>query len=222
MNLKDFFSNSSFVFIEKKEELGIDDLLIIKDLILPEKIEKFHPNRKREFILTRLAAYKAYQELTGKKLLSLENGDDRAPLWPEDCVGSITHNDHFVCVSVALKSRVRSLGIDIEERGRTKIELSSHIRSSKDLVRHESFSDTELLTLIFSAKESLYKLLYPLVKKFFGFEAAYLSEINHAKGSFKIHLDADLNEEFNTLSNSEFIGHYTMLKDSILTKLEIN
>lgn len=222
LSLNVFFNNSSYVCIDKKEEFSIDDLLIIKELILPIKIEKFHPNRKKEFVLGRLAAYKAYLELTGKKLLTLESADDRSPIWPDDVVGSITHNDDFVCVCVSLKSNLRSIGIDIEEQGRTKIELSTHIRSVKDLLKHESFTDTELLTLIFSAKESLYKMLNPLVKKFFGFESAYISEINPIEQSFKIHLDTHLNDEFSIKAHSEFKGHYTTVGNSILTKLEIN
>ncbi len=194
---------------------------IISNIKVPSEIERFHPERKKEYLLGRYCAYQAHLKLMGSELLSLNSNADRSPDWPEHLVGSISHNHEYVCCALAEKKYLKGLGIDIEELGRTKIELARYITNAQDLKYHPSFSETELLTIIFSAKESLFKALYPEVKIFFGFDSAYVSEINTSKQSFKIHLIKTLNTYFSPQMQGLFEGRYHIQDNSILTILEV-
>ena len=113
------------------------------------------------------------------------------------------------------------LGIDLEGMGRAKTELTRYITSDKDLKAHNDFSQEELLTLIFSAKESLYKALYPSVKKFFGFEAAAVKKIDSQNKEFTIELLTHLSDVFTPGQRSLFTGRYEHDHQTCLTAIEI-
>jgi len=181
-----------------------------------------HFERKKEFILGRFLAYQLYQELTSKTLSDLESGPDRSPTWPTDIVGSIAHNKDFVCVAIAYKLKVRSIGLDLEVLKRGSQKIKSKILIEDDLKNHPSFSEDELVTFIFSAKEALFKLLYPIVKKFFGFDYAYVSFIDINRKSFKIHLKKDLDLEFNLNGKASFDGHFELINGSVLTFIKLD
>lgn len=212
------FNGPSFFIIKKSEGPSAAFLSSFK---FSEKINRFHPHRKNEFILGRFCAYECYKELTGLELLELESSEDRSPLWPSGIVGSITHSKDFVCAALATKENLQSIGIDLEEVGRVKKELVKQICTPKDLVAFAGLTEDELLTLIFSAKESLYKALHPLVKKFFGFDAAYISGINLKDQSFEIVLVEELSLNFGPFSQSRFHGNFKFLNNLCLTVVEI-
>lgn len=215
------FSKSSFFAINKEEDLD-DSLNEIKSkLFYSPSVDGFHPNRKAEFLLGRVCAHKAYEELTGKDLLSLPAQSDRSPHWPSDVVGSISHNQFWIGAAVASSKDLLGLGIDFEVMGRTKLELANHIRSSADIINHPELSDEELLTIIFSCKESLYKALYPLVKKFFGFEDAALRELDLETGTFKIDLLTQLSLNFGPNSHQSFNGRIALENKNCLTVIEV-
>jgi enterobactin synthetase component D len=216
------FSSSSFFAINKEEELAPDLKNLQSKIIFDPAVKGYHPNRRNEFILGRVCASKAHEMRTGRELLSLPSNKDRSAEWPSDVVGTISHNQHWVGAAVAKKTDLIGLGIDFEVMGRTKIELASHIRSSGDIQKHPKLSDEELLTIIFSSKESLYKALYPSVKKFFGFEDAALREIDLDNGLFTIDLLTDLTLNFGPNSRQSFQGHFTTTNKTCLTVLEIS
>lgn len=216
-----FFTKSSFFSLKKEEELSPELIILQSKIILNETISNFHPKRKDEYVLGRMCASKAFENCLGLELLSLPSHKDRSPIWPIEVVGSIAHDKNYVGAAVAKKSDLIGLGIDFEEMGRTKMELSSHIRSNEDLKYHVDFSEEELLTLIFSTKESLYKALYPLVQKFFGFEDAALRSINLDTGIFQIDLLTQLSLNFGPNSLHSFQGRFTVKNKTCLTVLEI-
>ncbi len=113
------------------------------------------------------------------------------------------------------------VGIDFEVVGRARPELTRYITNSQDLMVHQSLNQEELLTIIFSAKESLYKALYPIVKKFFGFESAALREIDCGKGEFTIDLITQISEDFGPEKRFQFKGRFLISSQNCLTVLEI-
>ena len=215
------FTKSSFFSLKKEEDLSSELVILQSKIQLSDATSSFHEKRKYEYLLGRICASKAYEACTGLELLKLETAKSRAPIWPSDVVGSIAHDKKFVGAAVAKKSELIGIGIDFEELGRTKLELSSHIRSSEDISSHPKFSDEELLTLIFSTKESLYKALYPSVQKFFGFEDAALRSIDLDHGVFQIDLLTDLSLNFGPNSRKSFQGRFTVQNNICLTVLEI-
>ncbi len=215
------FRHSVFHALKRETVLPPESEKILSTLQFPEKINTFHPARTQEFQLGRLCAYEAYYKLTGKELYSLPSGDNREPLWPADVVGSISHTHEWIAAAVARSNVVLGLGIDLEGMGRAKSDLSRYITNEYDLSTHPDFSSEELLTIIFSAKESLYKALFPSVNKFFGFEAAAVTDIDSQNKSFTIRLLMPLTSVFTPGQRSLFTGRYERDHQTCLTAIEI-
>ena len=88
-------------------------------LLYPEEavsVAKAVPKRVGEFAAGRLCARRALAEfgITG---VPLTMAPDRAPVWPESMVGSITHTRGLCAAVVAERRRFASLGIDVEVAG---------------------------------------------------------------------------------------------------------
>jgi 4'-phosphopantetheinyl transferase EntD len=217
----ELFVKSSFFALKKGNDLSGELKELQARIVHSDKINSFHINRKNEFVLGRICASKAHEICTRQELLSLPANGDRSPLWPTEVVGSISHDQFWVGAAVAKKTDLLGVGIDFEVMGRTRVELASHIRSSGDMKKHPDLTDEELLTLIFSCKESLYKALYPTVKKFFGFEEAALRLIDLNTGVFMIDLLSQLTPDFGPSSHHIFSGRFKISSKNCLTVLEI-
>ena len=215
------FSKSSFFAINKEEDLDTEIINYQAKIKYDPKVDSFHPNRKNEYLLGRVCASRAHELCTNKELLSLPTNADRSPQWPSDVVGSISHNQYWVGAAVAWEADLIGVGIDFEVMGRTKLELAKQIRSPGDILKHPELSDEDLLTIIFSCKESLYKALYPSVKKFFGFEDAALSKLDLSNGTFTIDLLTQLSLKFGISSHQSFNGRLALDNRNCLTVLEI-
>jgi 4'-phosphopantetheinyl transferase EntD len=77
-------------------------------------------------------------------------------------VGSITHCPGYVAAALALREHLPALGIDAEEWGAAGSDLESFICTPGELDRYRDPACPGWRTLVFSAKESLFKALYPL------------------------------------------------------------
>ena len=131
--------------------------------------------RRAEFLAGRFAARTALSAL-GVESMPGRN-EDGSPRWPAQISGSITHGAERAFCAVARQSDVRSLGIDVERLmgPETKAELAARICNAAELeILADGLDAPEhhLVSLVFSAKESLYKCLYPLVGRYMDFGAA--------------------------------------------------
>jgi 4'-phosphopantetheinyl transferase EntD len=125
--------------------------------IIRNAVEK----RRRDFRAGRACARLALAAL-GVNDVAIPSGPRGEPLWPAGIVGSITHCPGYVAAAVTLREHLLALGIDTEEWGAAGSDLESFICTPAELDRYR---DSELpcwRTLVFSAKESLFKALYPL------------------------------------------------------------
>jgi len=217
----EFFSDSSFVCFKKSEVKQFQELNLLNQLVLPAEVSLYHLDRQHEFKLGRLCACLAHRDFFNNDLLNLPSNKDRSPSWPKGVIGSISHSKTWVGAAVSSDSKLLGVGIDFEELGRTKLELSPHIRAKEDIQKKSEYTDEELLSLIFSFKESLYKALYPQVKVFFGFHDAYISEIDSSNGTFQIKLKKDLNQQFKVGENDSFRGKYSIHSGQCLSVIEI-
>jgi len=180
-------------------------------------------NRIQEFAGGRWAAKKALTRL-GVKHLSLPRQEDKTPLWPKGYTGSITHCDGLLAAAACSTDDFYSLGLDVESTTRplnisgisrficTPREKSEHLKGTAVEVKKK-------LLLIFSAKESLFKGLYPLVQTFFGFKAAQLAPLVN-KGLFTLELMTDLHSKFK--KGMIFQGRYVFTSTHIYTGLTIS
>ncbi|MCF6437678.1 4'-phosphopantetheinyl transferase superfamily protein [Pseudoalteromonas sp. MMG022] len=156
---------------------------------MPQKLQNAVPKRRVEYLAGRICATQALAQLsiTGVEINSTE---DRAPVWPEGTLGSISHTQGIAMAMVTNSSDLSGLGIDIET-----VMPSEQEQRLKEQILHpmENEAFTALskhlpcpLTVVFSAKESIFKALYPSVKRFFGFEAAKLLSFDEHQLCFEI------------------------------------
>ncbi len=147
-------------------------------IVLPASLQRAAPKRLGEFLAGRLAAREAL------RLFNLADhpvaiGNAREPCWPAGFEGSISHSllqgrGMALC---AVRPGQAGMGLDLEgwlAEGQAS-ELWPGIASGEEWARLAAaapavgLSRGEALTLIFSAKESLFKALYPRVGRYFDF-----------------------------------------------------
>jgi enterobactin synthetase component D len=146
-------------------------------------------------------------------------GRDGAPVWPTGVVGSITHIDRFVCAAAALARDAEGLGIDVEpvlSRHRMSlVERCIATRAELAAVTAQAHLDrAAALTLVFSAKEALYKCLYPLVGRVFDFLEADVEDVDTA-GHVTMRVLADLSSEWR--AGSRVGGRFEIVADRVFT-----
>ncbi|WP_032081484.1 4'-phosphopantetheinyl transferase family protein [Vibrio fluvialis] len=151
------------------------------ELTLPEDLQRAVAKRQAEFIAGRVAACDALQA-AGVTPQMLAVGKHRAPRWPQGVVGSISHNENL---ALALAQRVDSdvdallLGVDVESRidDRSLPAIQSTIATAQEeavILARVSLNAAQRVTTLFSAKESLFKALYPRVGQYLEFHDSRL------------------------------------------------
>lgn len=127
-------------------------------------IQRAVEKRRREFRAGRHAAKAALAALNIHRY-DLLPGKGREPLWPAGIVGAITHTGNLCVAAVARSSDAMAVGIDAEQNDPLKNELKSMICTARELEwvdEQERRGNTWASKLIFSAKESIHKIYYPL------------------------------------------------------------
>jgi enterobactin synthetase component D len=168
---------------------------------LPVELHAASQKRQAEFVAGRFCAVKAMQRLGWTEAVVLPAGPNRAPLWPAGMVGSITHTAKFVSAAVASTRDLRSVGIDSEAvmNYRLMCDVSSTIMCGDEWVVRscESGIGREVFTtLVFSAKESIFKCLFSAVNTIFDFTDVEIFHIDKRSGDFRYRLRKDLSLDF--------------------------
>lgn len=189
-------------------------------LAVPPRLAKAIPKRKSEFLAGRYCAQLALKNMGADWHQPIAIGENRAPCWPDGSVGSITHSKGFASAIVASSSAVKSVGIDSEAliAEKTANNVSSHILTEAEIYTANAAlvdSDRQYLTLIFSAKESIFKCLYPLVQQYFDFRHAVVELDTQHPGQFRFQLLKDLGGEFGKGYSAN--GYYALTNDFVHT-----
>ncbi|MEO1170799.1 MAG: 4'-phosphopantetheinyl transferase superfamily protein [Myxococcota bacterium] len=121
------------------------------------------PQRRAEFATGRKCARLAASAL-GVPITELLSGPHREPLWPKAVVGSITHCRDVAAAVVCPSRAVAAIGIDIEENeplppGTEELVLTERERHRRRVLPTED-------RVVFSAKEAVYKCIFPIVERF--------------------------------------------------------
>lgn len=130
--------------------------------------------RQREFRAGRHAAHAALRRLKAPETPILR-GEKREPQWPGGYLGSIAHCRDRCLAVCAKEGEIAGLGLDVEPMSPLPEGVDRYIHSEEDADLMRRHRDTLPARLIFSAKESLYKCYYPLVKRYFGFQSVSLT-----------------------------------------------
>jgi 4'-phosphopantetheinyl transferase EntD len=143
------------------------------------------PARRAQFEAGRACARQALRAL-GAPAVAIPVGAHREPVWPAGIVGSISHAGSHAAAAVAWSRRYRALGLDIEEAGDLEADALALVATEAE-VRAAALRAPGNLAgrLVFSAKESVFKCLFPLLGRFIGFHEVVL----HLEGDdFRIEL----------------------------------
>lgn len=179
--------------------------------------------RRIDYLAGRLCARQALSKLGLNEQGSIAAGSNRIPQWPEGYLGAITHTKGYAAAIVGLRSHWLGLGIDAEVIvGESKPSLIRHVCRSGEyerLLQGSTKNDDFLFTLIFSAKESLFKALYPVVQNYFGFQAAQLIDLDLNTGNFVIQLAQEIHE--NLPVDIAFHGRFIQIQDKVVTLIKI-
>lgn len=148
--------------------------------LLPEKLKSAQHGRQAEFITGRLLA----QEALGKHQIRshiVRQNSDGSPAWPEGIRGSISHKKELAIAAVTRESDF--IGIDLEnlitDKNARKLAKRIVNEQEQDLMEATDISFGENFTRIFSAKEALYKAIYPSVRRYLPFSICQVTAISN-------------------------------------------
>ena len=139
--------------------------------------------RRLDHMAGRLAASYAHEALTGRPAV-VGRGADGAPIWPAGIVGAISHSGGRAVALVGNAAHQDGLGVDLETIETRPDEIVPLVLSARE--QGLLGRDALVVTLAFSAKESLFKALYPRVRHLFGFDAAKISALADGEGWLRL------------------------------------
>ncbi|WP_392384193.1 4'-phosphopantetheinyl transferase [Marinomonas primoryensis] len=188
------------------------------DIYFPNSLQRSVVKRQAEYFAGRYMAKLALSAL-GIENTKVSTGIDRAPSWPIAINGSISHTHNTAYSAVGTTADFDYIGIDFEEfiSPSTSKDIASIIINPHEQIRLASYNlkFEIMLTLIFSAKESLFKALYQRVNEYFDFSAAEFVSITGKDNQFVIQLTRSLCSGLP--KGKRFIGHFEIMNNHVLT-----
>lgn len=173
--------------------------------------------RRRDFSAGRACAREALAEL-GYPPQALPRLDDGRTAWPAGLLGSITHSTRWCAAAVAAtdeEGEIAGVGVDIEELGRLSDRTAARVLSAAELdaAQRSPLGVDACRTVMFSAKESIYKCLYPIVERYIDFDEATIEV--HESGQ----LDATLAPALEAAlpATRRLRGRFARTSESVMT-----
>jgi 4'-phosphopantetheinyl transferase EntD len=211
---------------------------LANDLDLPEQSEIDILTAEEQACLAKLKSEVRRQEFVRSRWLLKKLAGDFSyhpsprgpPVWPEGVVCSITHKSGHVGVAVEPSLNIQSIGIDFEDVSRVREPIKTKVftRGESELVDRvirESATDLRFwLTVIFSAKESLFKCLYPIGSEMFYFEDAETTAIDQKNQVLNIRLLKSVGKMFRpgfTVNAHFYEGEGGLIWTSVTLPIEI-
>lgn len=185
----------------------------------PEALSRAVHKRQGEFLAGRVLAQTALG-LLGHQNVSVAIGKHRAPIWPSGLSGSISHSEGR-CVCVIVPDERAVVGIDIEKIA-SGDSFEAIFRQTldpreRDIIAGQTGFDVNVLaSLVFSAKETLFKALYPIVGEYFDFDAAQLVYIPEDD---ELCLELTRTLHATLPANTRFMVRFSMAADHVRTWL---
>lgn len=186
----------------------------------PEPLSTAVIKRKSEYLAARIAA--KYLFGINNILGDVKSNIDRSPKWPLNCIGSISHSHQcaiVVIVSNLIETKRPIIGIDIEALSSkidNDVSNSFTTLNERKLLQKIDIDLNTALLITFSAKESLFKALYPKINTYIGFDIAVITQLNTYEHNFILQLTCQLSDSFPI--GYEFLGKYS-IDDNYITTL---
>jgi len=146
--------------------------------------------RRTEFTAGRVCARAALARL-GIRPMPVPVGSKGEPVWPPGIVGSITHDMDLCIVALQSANRLAGIGIDITENSKLGDDVTGLICTPREIACNRDFgTSADPFRIIFSLKESIYKCLFPFIRRFLDFH-----EVEVALDPFSIHASEPAREQ---------------------------
>lgn len=169
-------------------------------LTLPSDIEQATDKRAFDYLGGRLCASLSLKALGCADVGQLLSADNRIVNWPNGYIASISHSGQRVTAVAASDLDIQGIGVDLERvmSNEKAVRLSARLLTIEEITKGVAAAGEIGLqtTLIFSAKESIFKCLYPLVHQFFGFKDATCIDINYESAKMTFKLNKHLSDRF--------------------------
>ncbi|MCY3883329.1 MAG: 4'-phosphopantetheinyl transferase superfamily protein [Gammaproteobacteria bacterium] len=123
--------------------------------------------RSIQFSSGRRAAHIALEELQIEDNAVGRSG--RVPIWPRNVVGSISHSDRLAGALVGSSTYFRGLGMDLVPIAAVSSNVAQRLLTDSELSWVQDTGSGDWRTALFSAKESVYKAVNPVVGEYLGF-----------------------------------------------------
>ena len=131
--------------------------------------------RKADHLAGRIAAAHALSDHAVPGI-----GPSGEPLWPDGISGSITHSGTRAMAVITQHPAL--IGIDCETilPENEALEIKDGIIDAQEeaVLSRSGYPFALALTLVFSAKESLFKALFPRVQAYMGFDSAWVTKLD--------------------------------------------
>ena len=143
-----------------------------RELLPGERIglERMGDVRRAEYSSGRRVARQALSLLGVRDWAVTARG--RVPLWPRGIVGSITHSRALALALVGRRTDVAGIGVDLESEQRVTDELARRVLLKRERQR---VVEKDWPTMLFAAKEAVYKAVNPLVGEYLAFADVEIS-----------------------------------------------
>lgn len=167
---------------------------------LPSELRGAVPSRQREFTAGRYCAARAISRFQpSDEPRAIGRGPAGEPLWPDGLTGSITHTQALASAAVARLADARSLGIDTETiipPARAHAVASVVMRPAEAALGGDALGEATRLTLVFSAKEAIFKCLYPVIRRPFYYADVEIRSADLTDGTFAAEIMTTLSAGF--------------------------
>jgi enterobactin synthetase component D len=131
--------------------------------------------RRVTFALGRAAARDALAEL-GLDGVAIGRGAGGEPLWPDGVVGAITHSGDLAIAIVGRQTDYAGLGIDVEQQSPgLSARAARLVCTPLEFGWVDEVPSLNRRTMLFSAKEAVFKALFPIERVWLGFGDAELT-----------------------------------------------
>ena len=194
-------------------------LYSISAVACPPSVVRSVRKRQAEFYFGRLAARHALSAL-GVAPVDIPVGPLREPVWPEGIIGSITHAQGIAAAAVVRNTSHAGVGIDIEGivTAESQAALLATVVSGDELAYLLTLACVlplnTLLTIVFSAKESLFKGSFRAVGGFFDFSAAGVTHVDIEQKCLSLTLLETLSPAF--VRTQVFKVYFDFIQDDIV------
>jgi len=197
----------------------LSDKGLLKLYPMPFQLKEATIARKLEFLSGRFhtkQALTALGDIRATETIPIHK--NRSPIWPHGVTGSISHTHIYAGAAVVKTKDAQGIGFDIEhvfsKDLKEKIKYLICSPNEWDSIQiSEKIDDCLKLTLIYSAKEAIYKCLSPITNVFIDFQDVSITELNLISSTFS----ARLNSPFSLRIESKTVpeGSFAINNDTV-------